>query len=105
LYRFGGINSIRGFAENIFQANFMNSFQTEYRYIVSPSLFVHSILDYCYFQDKSTNTKERLTGIGFGIGLNTKTGILKFAFANGIKKNEVVKLNSAIIHISYFINF
>lgn len=105
LHRFGGIRSIRGFTENNFQANLMSTIQTEYRYIVSPSLYLHSILDYCYFEDKSTNTKENLTGIGFGIGLNTKTGILKFAFANGINKNEAVKLNSAIIHISYFINF
>jgi hypothetical protein len=105
LYRFGGNRSIRGFTENNFQANLMTAIQSEYRYIVSPSLYLHSILDYCYFQDKSTNTKKNLTGIGFGIGLNTKTGILKFAFANGFNKNEAIKINSAIIYISYLINF
>lgn len=105
LFRFGGIRSIRGFAENIFQANFMTSLQTEYRYIISPNLYFHSILDYCYFQDKSVTQKENLTGIGLGVGLNTKTGVLKFAFANGINKNEAVKLNSSIIHINYNIYF
>lgn len=105
LYRFGGLNSIRGFTENNFQASLMSAIQTEYRFIVSPSLYLHSILDYCYFQDKSTNTKENLTGIGFGIGLNTKTGLLKFAFANGVNKNQSIKLYNTIIHLSYNIQF
>ncbi|MBX9807149.1 MAG: outer membrane protein assembly factor, partial [Flavobacteriaceae bacterium] len=42
LYRFGGIKSIRGFAENSLQANFMTALITEYRYIVSPDLYLHS---------------------------------------------------------------
>lgn len=105
LYRFGGINTIRGFAENVFQADWMTSIQTEYRYIISPSLYLHSILDYCYFEDKSLNIKEQLSGIGIGLGLNTKTGLFKFAFANGITKKDTVKLNNSIIHMSYSIRF
>ena len=47
LYRFGGMKSIRGFEENSLQANFMTALITEYRYIISPNLYLHSILDYC----------------------------------------------------------
>lgn len=105
LYRFGGINSIRGFTENSFQANLMTSFQTEYRYIVSNDLYLHSILDYCNFKDDGTQTKLDLVGIGLGIGLNTKTGLFKFAFVNGMNKKDTSKLNSAILHINYTIRF
>lgn len=105
LYRFGGINSIRGFTENSFQANLMTSFQTEYRYIVSNDLYLHSILDYCNFKDDSTQTKLDLVGIGLGIGLNTKTGLFKFAFVNGMNKKDTSKLNSTILHINYTIRF
>ncbi len=105
LFRFGGINSIRGFSENNFQANFMTSIQSEYRYILSSSLYLHSILDYCYFKDNSLNNKGNLVGIGLGLGLNTKTGLLKFAFANSINKNQAVKSFNTIIHISYNVEF
>ncbi len=105
LFRFGGINSIRGFAENIFQANFMTAFQSEYRHIVSSNLYFHTILDYCYFQDQSLDYNQNLTGIGLGVGLNTKSGLLKFAFANGNIKNQTIQLSNTIIHINYVVRF
>ena len=45
LYRFGGIKSIRGFGENSLQANLFTSLLTEYRYTISPSLYLHSIIE------------------------------------------------------------
>ena len=105
LFRFGGSNSIRGFAENSLQANFMTTIQTEYRHAVSPSLYIHSITDYGYYQDNSTKNKENLIGLGLGMGLNTKNGLLKLAFANGSFKNQEMKFYNTIIHINYSIKF
>jgi len=105
LYRFGGINSIRGFAENSLQANFMTAIISEYRYIISRELFVHSILDYSYYQDDSLNNKGHLLGIGFGMGLQTKNGLLKLALANGNTKNQEIKFSSTIINICYNVVF
>jgi hemolysin activation/secretion protein len=105
LFRFGGSNSIRGFTENSLQANFMTTIQTEYRHAVSPSLYIHSITDYGYYQDNSTKNKENLIGLGLGMGLNTKNGLLKLAFANGSFKNQEMKFYNTIIHINYSIKF
>jgi hypothetical protein len=105
LHRFGGINSIRGFAENSFQANFMTAIISEYRYIISRELFVHSILDYSYYQDDSLNNKGHLLGIGLGMGLQTKNGLLKLALANGNTKNQEIKFSSTIINICYNVVF
>ena len=105
LFRFGGSNSIRGFAENSLQANFMTAMQTEYRYIASPSLYIHSIMDYGFYQDDSAKNKGNLIGLGLGIGLNTKNGLLKIAFANGIFNNQEVKFSNTIVHIAYAISF
>ncbi len=88
LYRFGGMNSIRGFAENSLQANFMTAIITEYRYIISQDLYIHSITDYGYYEDKSTNNKETMLGLGLGIGLKTKNGHLKLTFANAKTTNQ-----------------
>lgn len=105
LYRFGGINSIRGFAENSLQANFMTAILTEYRYIISQDLFIHSIIDYGYYEDKSTKNKENLLGLGLGTGIKTKNGLLKLTFTNGTTESQKIKFHNPIVAISYNIDF
>ena len=105
LYRFGGTRSIRGFAENSLQANFMTALITEYRYIISPELYVHSILDYGYYKDNSSNYETTLIGLGIGIGLRTKNGNLKLNLSNGRNKSEKFLLPNTIININYNIEF
>ncbi len=105
LYRFGGINSFRGFAENSLQSHFLTALLTEYRYIVSPSLYLNTIMDYGYYQDKSTGNQGNLLGLGLGLGIQTKSGLMKLAFANGRTKNQEVTFNNTIVHISYNIKF
>ena len=105
LYRFGGINSIRGFNENSLQANFFSSVLTEYRYRLSPNVYVHSIIDYGYYQDKTSDSKGNLVGLGFGFGLLTKTGLFNIIYANGSTKEQNVKLSNSIVHISFKTNF
>lgn len=105
LYRFGGINSIRGFAENNLQANFMSAIISEYRYIVSPDLFIHTIMDYAYYEDKTSNSKEKLIGFGFGMGVQTKNGLLKLSFANGNTTEQEIKFKNTIATINYNIKF
>jgi hypothetical protein len=100
LARFGGINSIRGFNENSLQANSFASIITEYQYIISPSLYLHSILDYGYFQDKTANASGKLFGLGIGFGLQTKNGLLNFVYANGSASNQSINSSNSIVHIS-----
>jgi hypothetical protein len=105
LYRFGGINSIRGFNENSLQANVFTSIMTEYQYIISPSIYAHSILDYGYFKDQSTNNSGKLLGIGFGFGLITKNGLFNIVYGNGSSQNQAIKLSNSIVQISLKTNF
>ena len=105
LYRFGGTKSIRGFAENSLQANFMTALITEYRYIISSELHLHSILDYGYYKDNSSSYETSLIGLGLGIGLRTKNGNLKFNLSNGRNKSEKFQFSNTIITINYNIEF
>jgi hypothetical protein len=105
LYRFGGINSIRGFNENSLQGNIFSSILTEYRYIASQSIYIHSIIDYGYYQDKTSNVSNRLLGLGFGFGLLTKNGLFNLVYANGSTKNQTIKLSNSIVHISFKARF
>ncbi|MBE8727707.1 hypothetical protein C4F50_22560 [Flavobacterium sp. KB82] len=109
LFRFGGINSIRGFLENSLQANFASLILTEYRYLLSSNLYINSILDYGLYQDltSSTNPKKikNLTGLGIGITLNTINGILKINLTNGAEKTKDLQLYNSIINICYNVKF
>ncbi len=100
LYRYGGINSIRGFNENSLQANFLASLLLEYRYQIAPSIYAHTITDYGFYKDTTTQFEGNLLGIGLGFGLLTKNGLLNIIYANGSAKNETVKGSNSIVHIS-----
>ena len=105
LFRFGGINSIRGFNENSLQANVFSGIMAEYRYLVAPNLYVHSITDYGYFQDKTAAIDDKLLGLGFGFGLFTKNGLFNLIYANGSTSEQAIKLSNSIVHISFKTNF
>lgn len=105
LYRFGGINSIRGFNENTLQGNLLTSLLTEYRYLLSPSVYAHTIFDYGYYKDTTSNTSNTLLGIGFGFGMLTKNGLINLVYANGSTKDQTIKLSNSIVQISFKTSF
>ncbi|MDA0178540.1 hypothetical protein C7H62_1670 [Mesoflavibacter sp. HG96] len=105
LFRFGGINSIRGFSENTLTANSLLVINTEYRYILSNNLFVNSITDFANFQNNNLNLNENLYSFGFGFGLKTKSGLLRFIYANGKNENTPFKLNNSKIHLKLSTTF
>ncbi len=105
LYRFGGVNSLRGFAENSLQANQLTSLLSEYRFLLTPSIYVHTITDYAYFEDDSTNNGGGLLGLGLGFGLLTKNGLLNLIYANGSAKGDQIKLSNSIVHVTFRATF
>ncbi|MFY7988105.1 MAG: hypothetical protein ACOVNP_04425 [Flavobacterium sp.] len=105
LHRFGGINSIRGFNENSLQGSIFSSLLTEYRYVLSPGMYIHTIIDYGYFQDQTNDVKDSLLGLGFGFGLLTKNGLFNLVYANGSIGNQEIKLSNSIVHISFKTSF
>jgi hypothetical protein len=109
LYRFGGINSIRGFNENSLQANLFTSMLTEYRYVFVPGLYVHSIVDFGYYRDDTridNNDKSgNLLGLGVGFGLLNKNGLFNIVYANGTSDGQEIKLSNSIVQISFKASF
>ncbi|MGB5418271.1 POTRA domain-containing protein [Algibacter sp.] len=100
LLRFGGINSIRGFEENSIFASLYGVLNSEYRLKLNNSIYIHSIFDAGYFENKTINTKEKLFGYGFGFAILTKSGLLRFNYANGKNENTPFKLSNSKIHLS-----
>lgn len=99
LFRFGGVKSIRGFNENSIDASLYSVLNSEYRYLFNESLYVNSILDFAYFENEIFNTQEEIYSFGFGLGVNTRSGVLRLNIANGITRNQDVNLSNVKIHI------
>lgn len=105
LYRFGGINSIRGFEEQSLLATKYGVLNSEYRYRLSPSIYIHSIIDAGYLENEITSNKEKILGFGFGFGLLSQSGLIKFNYANGKSENQSFKFSKSKVHISFIANF
>ncbi len=100
LFRFGGINTIRGFNENSIDASLFSVLNTEYRYQINDGIYIHSIIDGGYFENQTLSLKEKLYSFGFGLGLNTKAGIFRFNIANGKREGAAFTLSDTKVHIS-----
>lgn len=105
LYRFGGINTIRGFVENRFFANLFGTLQTEYRYILGSNLYVHSVLDYGFYENDIDSFSENLYAVGFGFGLETQAGVLRLILANGGSDTQSIEFANTQIHLKFLSTF
>ncbi len=100
LFRFGGINSIRGFNENSIDASFYSILNSEYRYQFNQDIYIHSIIDFAYFENQIIALKRKIYSFGIGIGLQTTPGVIKFSIANGNAENQDFNFSNTKIHIS-----
>ncbi|MCC9017214.1 hypothetical protein [Flavobacterium lipolyticum] len=109
LFRFGGTNSIRGFAENSLQGNFASMLITEYRYKVSNNLYINSIIDFAIYQDltnsQNLNKLQKLSGVGIGTTIQTTSGLLRINLSNGGENLQEIKLFNTIVNICYNVKF
>ncbi len=105
LFRFGGINSIRGFNENSLFATSYILLNSEYRLQLSNTIYIHSIIDVGYLENKITKVNEKLIGFGFGLGILSKAGLFKLNYANGKNQDQIFKFSNSQVHISLTSNF
>lgn len=99
-FRFGGINSIRGFGENILAATTYSVINTEYQYLASNTLYLHTLTDFAYLENDVTQLRDNLISFGFGLGLLTRAGILRLNYAIGKSKNSQFNFSESKVHVS-----
>ena len=109
LYRFGGFKSIRGFQENSLEAKTYFVLATEYRYVINPTIYLHTVTDYSYFILPTTTITttyfKNSISFGGGIGLQTKSGILNFTIAKPYRNINKTNFYNTIVHLSYNVKF
>lgn len=105
LFRIGGINNLRGFNENSIDASQTLTLQTEYRYRLSKEMYLHSITDIGWIKNEVLETTETLIGLGFGLGIYSKLGVMSIQVANGITSQDKLDFDKTRIHISLHTKF
>ena len=101
LFRFGGVNSIRGFAENSLLASRFAVLQTEYRYILDANLYANTVIDIGNYENKLNKVNENIVGYGAGIGLKSKAGVFNLIVANSVSNVQESTFSNTRIHINF----
>ncbi len=105
LFRFGGIESLRGFVENAIDASVYSLVNTEYRYVVNSQLYLHSVFDAGYFEDATLKVQEKLFSVGLGLGLQTSSSLMRIILANGSVIGQNFKASNTKIHLQFVQSF
>jgi len=98
---FGGINSIRGFEENSIATNKLFMINSEYRLRLNDDIYINTIFDTAYYENTLANISDNIYGVGFGLNINTNSGVFRINYANGIRKGQDIDLKLSKIHVSF----
>lgn len=107
MFKLGGIQSLRGFDEKSILASAYTIFTFEMRFFIAEYSYLSAFSDIIYYQTKSidSQTDNYAIGIGSGINLDTRAGILALNFAIGSLNAQPFRFSNTKIHIGYTARF
>ena len=106
-YRFGGLNSLRGFNEEGFLATTKMVNQFELRYLLDQNSCVFLCFDQSFYEKNTQEGYRRDSPYGLGLGTNigSKVGIFSLAYAIGREQNNPFDFRAGKIHFGYIAYF
>lgn len=107
LYRIGGLNSLRGYNENFFFASDYMLVNSELRLYFQEKSYLFTFYDqsYLYYNIESSDFEDYPLGVGIGLNLATKSGIVNLAYAVGNSKDQNFDLSLSKFHFGYVAKF
>ena len=105
-YRFGGINSLRGFNEEELFASTKMISSLEYRFLLDKNSTVFVFYDQGIYEDNTLNYKiDSPFGVGSGISFGSKIGFFSISYALGKQENNPLEFKNGKIHFGYITYF
>lgn len=106
LFRFGGLNSQRGFNEETLLATTMTTFSVEYRFLVDRNSHAFLFFDQSIYESNE-NEYIQDTPFGFGVGYSfgSKIGIFSISYALGKQFDNPIKMKDGKVHFGYIAYF
>jgi len=102
LFRFGGLNTLRGFNEEQLFASTKGQLTFEYRFLLDENSNVFLFYDQCFYENTSVSYKNDYPlGFGGGISFGSKIGIFSITYALGREQANPIDFRSSKIHFGY----
>ena len=102
LYRFGGLNTLRGFNEEQLFASTKAQLTFEYRFLLDESSNVFLFYDQCFYENvASSYYYDKPFGFGGGISFGSNIGVFAITYAIGKEFSNPIDLRSSKIHFGY----
>ena len=105
-YRFGGLNSLRGFNEEELFASTKLISSLEYRFLLDKNSNAFIFYDQGIYEDNSLSYKiDNPFGVGAGISFGSRIGIFSISYALGKQLNNPIEFRNGKIHFGYITYF
>lgn len=107
LFRFGGLNSLRGFNEESLMASFVSIINTELRWLMDRRTYLFVFWNGAYYEKRTITKFVHDTPFGTGVGLSfdTPAGIFNITYALGKEFNNPIQLKYGKIHFGIVARF
>ncbi len=104
-YKMGGYASLRGYNEDEFSSFRLAWINSELRYRLSPESRIYLLFDQGFWGRQDNTLKTDLFGVGLGMKVKTRLGILGLEYALGYRDNSLASFNLGMIHAGLDLGF
>jgi hypothetical protein len=106
LYRFGGLERMRGFDEEAFFASTIVFAGLEYRFLLDEYAHFLVFSDWSWFENKVlNNTQTTVYALGLGLVIGSDNGQFKLSYGLGAALGKGLQLNAGKLHVGYISYF
>jgi outer membrane protein assembly factor BamA len=106
LYRFGGLERMRGFDEEAFFASTIVFTGLEYRFLLDEYAHFLVFSDWSWFENKVlNNTQTAVYAFGLGLVMGSDNGQFKLSYGLGAELGKGLQLNAGKLHLGYISYF
>lgn len=106
LFRFGGLNTQRGFNEEVLFATTLTTFTAEYRFLVDKNSHAFAFFDQSIYENNSkAYVHDNPFGFGLGFSFGTNLGIFSISYAQGKQFNNPIQIRDGKVHFGYIAYF
>ncbi len=106
VFRFGGLNSFRGFNEEELYATSRTVMSVEYRFLLDKNSHVFMFYDQAFYENRSSKYyRDQPFGFGAGLSFGTNLGLFSISYALGKQFDNPILLKNGKIHFGYIYYF
>lgn len=106
LYRFGGLERMRGFDEEAFFASTLAFAGLEYRFLLDQYAHFLVFTDWAWLQNKVQGQQQTAVyAVGLGLVLGSENGQFKLSYGLGSQLGQSLQLNAGKLHVGFISYF